>query len=137
MITLKETQLQQWCVISLFIKYDIFYPLRKWTTGQDYRVKTGISIWDSALSKHYGYAIVETNTNEFLLGKILEYTIDEPKERELLLLDPEIIDLNNGTQIKVKDHIGLDVDKIIFLTNDIRRIYLIPSNLGEDSIQQI
>ena len=47
----------------LFIKYDVFYPLRKWLTGQDFRIKTNVPIWDSALNKHYGFAVVETKTD--------------------------------------------------------------------------
>lgn len=115
-------------LIGLYsISHDILRPIRKKITGIDTISTPEKYVWDIALNKYRGYAIVETNTNDYFLGWIENWTVDG-KGKEILLKYPEYIDFNKHDRNTLNDWIGIkeiDIHRILFLNSDIRRIYLV------------
>ena len=109
------------------INQDIFRHFRKLFTGIDTIIAPEKYVWDIALKEHKGHVIIETTNDEYFLGVIDWYTLDS-KEKEILLKNPEYLDIKNHTSTSIDERMWYDIDKMLFLTNDIRRIYLIPKN---------
>jgi hypothetical protein len=102
-----------------------FQTIRKKITGNDMIVTTEKYVWDIALKNHKGYVIIQTKDNEFFLGIVDWYTLDS-KENQILLRNPEKLDIEKHKSIPIDDYMWYDIDRILFLDNDIKRVYLIP-----------
>jgi len=106
------------------ISKDIWFFLRKKMTRYKVEIRPEKYVWDSALKAHKGHAIIQTENDEYYLGFIEDWMIDE-KEKELLLKYPEYIDMNKNKRVTMQKHMGFNPEKIIFLDKDIKRIYLL------------
>jgi hypothetical protein len=115
-------------IVGLFsISHDVLRPFRKALTSIDTITVPEEYVWDIALDNYKGYVIVETNNDKFFLGWLDKWTNDQ-LEKELLLKFPELINVNTHERIKINDWIGIekiDVHRILFLNEDIRRVYLL------------
>lgn len=109
-----------------FISKDRLRKVRKWLTGIDIILSPEEYILNFALRKHAsktdGFVIVETKNDELFFGFIKQWTKDQ-KDYELLLECPQKYDNEEDDYTKIEG-----IDSIIFLKDDIRRIYLASSN---------
>ena len=109
-----------------FISKDRLRNIRKRLTGIDVIISSEDYVMSSALKEHAsktnGYVIVETINDELFFGFIQQWAKDE-KDYELLLKYPQKYDDENDNYTKIDG-----IDSIIFMKNDIRRIYLATSN---------
>jgi hypothetical protein len=108
-----------------FVSKDRLRNFRKKISGWKTIIRPEEYVWTLALHDHakntQGYGIVETNNDELFLGQIKQWTRDLD-EKELLLKYPEKYDPEQNRYVHINN-----LDSILFLHKDIRRIYLITS----------
>lgn len=103
-----------------FISKDRLRGFRKRISGDDTVLSPGEFVWAISLRKHKkkgGYGVIETNDNRQFRGHIKRWTRDSDKN-ELLLNHPDIFEKDKYVPVE-------GIDSILFLNNDIKRIYLI------------
>jgi len=80
---------------------------------------------NSELRSHRGYAIIEDDKHKHYIGHIKKW-IAEEGGNELVLKNPAFIDIDQSKITKIGKKLEDDVKSIVFLRENIRKVYLIP-----------
>ena len=121
---------------AIFLQYDPMRRFRCFLTKKRYK-KVPLDLWGETIGSWKGYALIETKDNMKFFGYI---NLQDDEKREVCIsgwrgfdetsnshyCPIKMMDENNIAK-SIIDILGWDVEEIVFLEGDIRRIYLIPS----------
>lgn len=129
---------------AIFLQYDPMRRFRCFLTKKRYK-KVPLDLWGETIGSWKGYALIETKDNKKFFGYI---NLQDEEKREVCISgwrgsdetsNPQyypikMMDENNIAK-PIIDILGWDVEEIVFLEGDIKRVYLIPSkqSTGEDN----
>jgi len=129
---------------AIFLQYDPMRRFRCFLTKKRY-TKVPLDLWGETIGSWKGYALIETKDNMKFFGYI---NLQDDEKREVCIsgwrgfdetsnshyCPIKMMDENNIAK-SIIDIFGWDVEEIVFLEGDIKRIYLIPSkqSTGEDN----
>lgn len=129
---------------AIFLQYDPMRRFRCFLTKKRYK-KVPLDLWGETIGSWKGYALIETKDNKKFFGYI---NLQDEEKREVCIRgwrgfdetgnlqyhSIKMMDENN-IEKPINDILGWDVEEIVFLEGDIKRVYLIPSkqSTGEDN----
>jgi len=129
---------------AIYLQHDPVRRFRCFLTKKKY-TKVPLDLWGETIGSWEGYALIETNDNKKFFGYI---NLQDEEKREVCISGWRGSDETSNSQdypIKMMDENNVakpiidilrwDVEKIVFLEGDIKRVYLIPSkqSTGEDN----
>ena len=129
---------------AIFLQYDPMRKFRCRLTNKMYK-KVPLDLWGETIGSWEGYALIETKDNKKFFGYI---NLQDEEKREVCIRGWRGVDKKGNPQyypIKMMDGNNIakpifdilrwDVEEIVFLEGDIKRVYLIPSkqSTGEDN----
>jgi len=131
---------------AIFLQYDPMRRFGRFLTKKMYK-KVPLDLWGEAIGSWKGYALIETKDNKKFFGYI---NLQDDEKREVCIRGWKGSDETSNSQdhpIKMMDENNIakpiidilrwDVEEIVFLEGDIKRVYLIPSDkkqsTGEDN----
>ncbi len=120
---------------AIFLQYDPMRRFRCFLTKKKYK-KLPLDLWGETIGSWEGYALIETKDNKKFFGYI---NLQDEEKREVCIkgwkgpdetsnskYPIKMMDENNKAK-SITDILGWDVEEIVFLEGDIKRVYLIPS----------
>ncbi|MHC1594777.1 MAG: hypothetical protein ACXQT2_05655 [Methanotrichaceae archaeon] len=129
---------------AIFLQYDPMRRFRCFLTKKRYK-KVPLDLWGETIGSWEGYALIETKDNTKFFGYI---NLQDEEKREVCIrgwggsdetsnsqyYPIKMMDENNVAK-PISDILRWDVEEIVFLEGDIKRVYLIPSkqSTGEDN----
>lgn len=129
---------------AIFLQHDPMRRFRCFLTKKRYK-KVPLDLWGETIGSWEGYALVETKDDKKFFGYI---NLQDEEKREVCISGWRRSDETSNSQdypIKMMnenniakpiiDILGWDVEEIVFLEGDVKRVYLIPSkqSTGEDN----
>jgi len=128
---------------AIFLQYDPMRRFRCCLTNKRYK-KVPLDLWGETIGSWEGYALIETKDNKKFFGYI---NLQDEEKREVCIKGWKGSDETSNSKYPIKmmdennraepiiDILGWDVEEIVFLEGDIKRVYLIPSkqSTGEDN----
>ena len=129
---------------AIFLQYDPMRRFRCFLTKKRYK-KVPLDLWGETIGSWKGYALIETKDSKKFFGYI---NLQDDEKREVCISGWRGSDETNNSQYcpinmmdenniakPIIDILGWDVEEIVFLEGDIKRMYLIPSkqSTGEDN----
>jgi len=109
-------------LVILNIGKDRFYKLRKKLFNKEFLLSPEECIWDAVFDSFRGHVIVECKSGDSYVGVVEKYTHDEDS-KELLIKHPQTYDIEKD---EVDDFRNEEIEEILFLNDDIKRIYFMP-----------
>jgi hypothetical protein len=120
---------------AIFLQYDPMGRFRCFLTKKRYK-KVPLDLWGETIGSWEGYALIETKDNKKFFGYI---NLQDEEKREVCIKGGKGSDETSNSKYPIKmmdknniaepiiDILGWDVEEIVFLEGDIKRVYLIPS----------